>query len=262
VIRVAALHVYPVKSCRGLAVASAEVEPWGLAGDRRWMVVDTGGRFLSQRHEPRLALIRPEPLDGRLLLTAPACPPLQVEAPVDGEQVSVRIWRDDVVVRLAADEAHAWVSAYLRRPARLVWLADPTQRPVDASYAPAGQAVSLADGFPLLLTSEASLEHLNGWLDEPLPMNRFRPNLVVSGSEPWAEDRWARLRVGRVTLRMASLCGRCVVTTTDQETLERGPEPLRALAAYRRIDGKLVFGRNAIPETTGTIRVGEEIEVA
>jgi uncharacterized protein YcbX len=272
-IRVAALHVYPVKSCRGLDVPSAVVEPWGLAGDRRWMVVDGNGRFLSQRKEPRLALIRgapgvadavargEAPAGGGLRLCAPDLPPLSVAAPVSGPRVRARVWRDDLVVRLAGPEAEEWLSAYLGRPARLVWLDDPRQRPVASSYARAGEPVNLADGFPMLLTSAASLEHLNGRLDEPLPMNRFRPNLVVSGSAPWAEDAWRRLRIGDVVLRVAKPCGRCVVTTTDQETLERGPEPLRALAAYRNLGGQLVFGQNLVPETTGTIPMGDPVEV-
>jgi uncharacterized protein YcbX len=269
-IRVAALHVYPVKACRGLDIPSAVVERWGLAGDRRWMVVDGSGRFLSQRKEPRLALIRVAPSEapaaaptgGRLRLCAPGLPPLSVAAPVSGPRVRARVWRDDLVVRLAGFEAQEWLSAYLGRPARLVWLDDPRQRPVASSYARAGDSVSFADGFPVLLTSAASLEHLNGWLDDPLPMNRFRPNLVVSGSAPWAEDAWRRLRIGDVVLRVAKPCGRCVVTTTDQETLERGPEPLRALAAYRNFGGQLVFGQNLVPETTGIIHVGDPAETA
>jgi uncharacterized protein YcbX len=257
-----ALYVYPVKSCRGVAVPSSAVEPWGLAGDRRWMVVDEQGGFLTQRKAPRLALVRPELRDdGGVCLRAPDLPPLAVAAPVEGERVRARVWRDDLVVRLAAAEAHAWLVRHLGRPARLVWLDDPRQRPVDRPYGRARESVSFADGFPLLLASAASLDHLNGWLDEPLPMNRFRPNLVVSGSPAWAEDKWRRLRVGPVVLRVAKPCGRCVVTTTDQETLERGPEPLRALAAYRNFGGQLVFGQNLVPETTGTIRVGDPVEV-
>jgi uncharacterized protein len=259
---IAALYTYPVKSCRGIAVQSAVVEPWGLAGDRRWMVVDERGRFLTQRNIPQLALIRPEPLDSGLRLTAPGCPPLLVETPVNGEPIQVRVWSDKLVARLAGADASAWLTACLGRSARLVWLDDPTRRRVNRAYGRAAETVSFADGYPLLVTSEASLTHLNGWLMDPLPMNRFRPNLVVSGAPAWAEDRWTRLRIGPVVLRMASLCGRCVVTTTDQETLERGAEPLRALAAYRNIDGKLVFGRNAIPETTGIISVGDPVEPA
>jgi uncharacterized protein YcbX len=258
---VAALHVYPVKSCRGSDVSAAFVEPWGLAGDRRWMVVDEDGRFLSQRLTPRLALIRPEVREGGLRLSAPGCTAVDVATPVGGGEIKARVWDDDVVVRLAADEASAWVSDHLGRPAALVWLADPSQRPVDPSYARAGETVSLTDGFPLLLASSSSLEQLNGWLDDPLPMNRFRPNVVVSGSAPWAEDAWRRLPIGDVVLRVAKPCGRCLVTTTDQQTLERGPEPLRALAAYRNINGRLVFGQNLIPETTGTIHVGDEVRV-
>jgi uncharacterized protein YcbX len=261
VIRVGSLHIYPVKSCRGLGVSSAVVEPWGLAGDRRWMVVDEDGRFVSQRNAPRLALVRPHSTDGDALhLTAPGLPPLAVRAPRDGEPIQARVWRDEVAVLLAADEAHAWLSQHLGRDVRLVWLADPAQRQVDPEYARTGETVSLTDGFPVLLASVASLDHLNGWLDEALPMNRFRPNLVVSGSAAWAEDGWQRLRVGSVVFRVVKPCGRCVVTTTDQETLERGPEPLRTLATYRRIDGRLVFGQNLVPETTGTIHVGDPVE--
>jgi uncharacterized protein YcbX len=165
----------------------------------------------------------------------------------------------------AGPAADAWFSAYVGEPARLVYLDDPTRRAVDPEFGRDGDVVSFADGYPLLLTSTASLDQLGDWLvaegDEPLPMNRFRPSAVVNGFDPWAEDRWRRVRIGDVSFRVVKPCGRCVVTTTDQFTGERGSQPLRMLAKRRRFGQKLVFGQNLIPDTPSQIRVGDPVEV-
>ena len=175
------------------------------------------------------------------------------------------VWRSTVLAAAAGDEADAWFSAYLGQPVRLVYLDDPTRRAVDPEYGREGDTVSFADGYPLLLTSTASLGQLNQWLtaagDQPVPMNRFRPNVVVSGFGPWAEDRWRRIRIGPVWFRVAKPCARCVVTTTDQATGMRGSQPLTMLAARRRFGHNLVFGQNLIPDFPGHIRVGDPIEI-
>ncbi|MDK1474749.1 MOSC domain-containing protein [Streptomyces sp. 549] len=264
-----ALHVYPVKGVRGTSPGEAEVQPWGLAADRRWMVVDADHRQVTQREQPRLALAAAEPLpDGGLELSAPAMPKLRVAVPGDGTgTVTVSVWRDRVPAA-PADVGSDWFSAYLGRPVLLVYLADPRARPVDPEFGREGETVGFADGFPLLVTTTASLEALNelvaegGHADEgPLPMDRFRPNLVVSGTQSWAEDGWRRLRVGQVVFRVAKPCGRCVVTTTDQRTARRGREPLRTLARHRRFGSQLVFGQNLVPESTGRVRSGDQVEV-
>ncbi|CCK32295.1 MOSC domain-containing protein [Streptomyces davaonensis JCM 4913] len=265
------IHVHPVKAFRGLAPREAVVEPWGLAGDRRWMLIDDGGKVVTQRRQPRLALAAAElPPGGGLRLSAPGMKPVTVPVPKPVATVPVELFRDKVEAVPAEDAAvHAWCSAYLGAPVRLVHLDDPaTRRPVDPEFALPGETVSFADGYPLLLTSTASLDALNSLIaagdhaDEgPLPMNRFRPNAVVDGTDAWAEDGWSRLAIGEVTFRVARMCGRCVVTTTDQGTAGRGKEPLLSLGRHRRIDGRLVFGQNLVPLTGGTIRVGDPVRV-
>ncbi|MGW0911695.1 MOSC domain-containing protein [Streptomyces sp. NPDC002784] len=269
--RLESIHVHPVKAFRGTEPREAVVEPWGLAGDRRWMLIDDGGKVVTQRQQARLALAAAELLPGGgLRLSAPGMEPLAVRVPKPAGTVPVEIFRDKVQAVPAEDDAvHAWCSTYLGIAVRLVHLDDPaTRRPVDPEYALPGETVSFADGYPLLLASTASLDALNTLIAEgdhadegPLPMNRFRPNVVVSGTAAWAEDEWSRLAIGDVTFRVAKMCGRCVVTTTDQGTAGRGKEPLSTLGRHRRIGGKLVFGQNLVPLTGGTIRAGDRVEI-
>jgi uncharacterized protein YcbX len=270
--RLQSIHVHPVKSFRGLASLEAVVEPWGLAGDRRWMLIDDGGKVVTQRGQPRIALVAAELLPGGgVRLSAPGREPVAVPVPRAGTTVPTQVFRDKVEAVPAEDEAvHAWCSAFLGQDVRLVHLDDPaTRRPVDPRYALPGETVTFADGYPLLLTTTASLDALNSLIargehagEGPLPMNRFRPNVVVSGTEPWAEDGWSRITVGEVAFRVAKPCGRCVVTTTDQDTSERGREPLHTLGLHRRADGKLVFGQNLVPLGRGTIRVDDPVRVS
>ncbi|MFB6847032.1 MOSC domain-containing protein [Streptomyces sp. NPDC056373] len=265
------IHVHPVKAVRGLAPGQAVVEPWGLAGDRRWVLIDDGGKVVTQRGQPRLALAAAGLLPGGgVRLSAPGMPPLTVPVPRPSVTVPVEIFRDKVEAVPAEDEAaHAWCSAHLGIEVRLVHLDDPaTRRPLAPEYARPGETVSFADGFPLLLTTTASLDALNSLIAQgeyagegPLPMNRFRPNVVVTGTPAWAEDDWSRLAIGDVPFRVAKTCGRCVVTTTDQDTGERGREPLFSLGRHRRRDGKLVFGQNLVPLSRGTIRVGDPLRI-
>ncbi|MFF5369562.1 MOSC domain-containing protein [Streptomyces sp. NPDC013187] len=265
------IHVHPVKAVRGLAPRQAVVEPWGLAGDRRWVLIDDGGKVVTQRQQPRLALVAAGLLPGGgVRLSAPGMPPLAVPVPRPSVTVPVEIFRDKVEAVPAEDEAaHAWCSSHLGIEVRLVHLDDPaTRRPIAPEYARPGETVSFADGFPLLLTTTASLDALNSLIargeyagEGPLPMNRFRPNVVVTGTPAWAEDDWSRLAIGDVPFRVAKTCGRCVVTTTDQDTGERGREPLFSLGRHRRRDGKLVFGQNLVPLSRGTIRVGDPLRI-
>ncbi|MGW7367959.1 MOSC domain-containing protein [Streptomyces sp. NPDC054841] len=264
------VHIHPVKSVAGYAVDEAVVEPWGLAGDRRWMLVDAAGRAVTQRQQPRLALAAATSLpDAGIRLSAPGQAPLSVAVPGPVGTTAVELFGEKLEAVPAGAASDAWFSAYLGAPVRLMHLDDPAyRRPVDPRYALPGETVSFADGFPLLVTSVASLDALNSLIaqgdhaDEgPLPMNRFRPNLVVDGTAPWAEDEWKRIAVGEVTFRVAKPCGRCVITTTDQTTAERGKEPLRTLARHRRFGDQLVFGQNVVPEHTGTVRVGDPVRV-
>lgn len=265
------IHIHPVKAFRGLAPREAVVEPWGLAGDRRWALVDDGGKVVTQRQQPRLALAAAEPVPGGgVRLSAPGTDPLTVPVPRPAGTVPVDIFGDKVEGVPAEDTAaHAWCSDYLGAAVRLVHMDDPaTRRPVDPAYARPGETVSFADGYPLLLTTSASLDALNSLIAQgarpaegPLPMNRFRPNVVVRNTVAWAEDDWSRVAIGEVTFRVTEMCGRCVVTTTDQHTAARGREPLATLGRHRRIGGKLAFGQNLVPLSTGVIRVGDAVTV-
>jgi hypothetical protein len=258
---VRALFVYPVKSCRGIAVDRAVVERRGLRYDRRWMLVDGDGTFVTQRTEPRLATIEVslDEKEGELVLSAPGARPLRLAlAPPDGPKMKVRVWRDELEAVVAGEKAADWVTAFLGAPASIVFMPDALERPVRPDLAQTGDHVSFADAFPLLLTTTASLDDLNARLERPLPMNRFRPNVVIGGCMPWEEDDWRRARIGAVPIRLPKACDRCVITTTDQLTGERGVEPLRTLATFRRrSEGKVYFGVNAVPDAAGTIAVGD-----
>ena len=263
----ASVHIYPLKGCRAVDLDEAVVEPWGLAGDRRWLLVDADGQFITQREHPALArLVVTYGPGADITVSSSGYPALRVAAPRErAELLKVTVWRSTVLAAAAGPEADAWFAAYLGQPVRLVWLDDPTRRAVNPEYGLDGDVVSFADGYPLLLTTAGSLDQLGQWLtdagDQPVPMNRFRPNVVVSGYEPWAEDRWRRIRIGAVSFRVAKPCARCVVTTTDQTTGERGRQPLRMLARHRRFGKNLVFGQNLIPDSPGLIRVGDPTEI-
>lgn len=256
--RIAGLHSYPLKGCRRRDHDEAVIESWGLVGDRRWMAIDEAGVGITQRQVPALARVRAVPRPGGIVLDG-----YDVAEPVDGpkERVWVFTSKPPVTVRLAEAAAHTRLSEILGVPARLAWLSDPQVRPVARNAEP-GDRVSLADNCPLLLTNESSLAAL----DAGVPMTRFRPNVVVGGAEPWAEDSWVggRLRLGGTTFRVAEACRRCAVTTIDQETGERGRgEPLRTLGRVRRVDGGLLFGVLLIPElvagSRAVVRVGDEV---
>ncbi|WP_437279063.1 MOSC N-terminal beta barrel domain-containing protein [Sorangium sp. So ce375] len=270
--RLSAIYIYPVKGCRGLSVDAAAVDELGLAGDRRFMIVDPEGKPLTQRPLPRMALIEAQLSGSALTLGFSGRPPVSVPRRAEGARLlTVEVWSSTgLVAEDCGDDVAAWLTDVLEHPARLVRIGEAFRRPVlKASVARSEDVVSFADEFPLLVISEASLDDLNAHLAgrgaAPLPMDRFRPNLVVSGCAAFDEDLWSRVRVGELALRAGGPCGRCVVTTTDQRTAERGPEPLRTLATYRRDAQKpseVNFGQNYIHETkSGTLRVGDEVTV-
>jgi uncharacterized protein len=264
------IYRYPVKSCRRDEMQQAEVEPWGLTGDRRWMLVDDEGAVVTARECRSLLSVIPV-LDGTALrLYAPGRSSLTIKVP-EGELAPVTVWSSQLDAMPAAPEAHVWFSQVAGMSLRLVYLDDPLRRRLNPQFSEAGDRVSFADGYPLLLASEASLACLNRWIaegtrasDGPLPMTRFRPNVVVGGAAPWAEDGWRRLRIGDVTFRAVKGCDRCVMTMIDPETLTTTKEPIATLARYRRWDGATWFGMNLIPDgaTAGaTIRVGGPVEI-
>jgi uncharacterized protein YcbX len=264
-----AIRRYPVKSCRGEDVTTAVVERWGLAGDRRWMLVGDDGETVTAREHPRLLLVRPELVDGGLRLSAPDLDPIVVSIPA-GASIDVTVFRrQPFAATLAEDAAHAWFGKLLGEPVRLVYGDDPTRRPTNRAFTEAGDCVSFADGYPLLLTNEASLAVLNDWIaagasavEGPLPMVRFRPNVVVAGAPAWAEDGWRRLRIGEARFRVVKGCDRCVITTTGPEDAARGKEPIATLARHRKWDGGTWFGVQLVPDNPGArISVGDEVAV-
>ncbi|QGV81943.1 MOSC domain-containing protein [Streptomyces ficellus] len=265
-----ALHVRPVKSLGGSSPVEAAVEPWGLAGDRRWMLIDTTAKVVTQRQHARLALAFAEQApDGGLLVSAPGMEPLPVAVPEPSATVTTEIFRSKVEAVPAGAAADEWFGTYLGESVRLVHLDDPARRrPIDPDHALPGETVNFADGYPLLVTTTSSLDALNALIAEgdhpdegPLPMDRFRPTVVVEGTAPWDEDDWTRVVIGGVSFRVAKPCARCVVTTTDQRTADRGREPLRTLARHRLIGNKMIFGQNLVPERTGVLRVGDPVEI-
>ena len=252
---VARLFVYPVKGCVGTALGEARLLERGIEHDRRWMVVDRNGRFVTQRELPALARVRPSIANGRLSLLLPNGATVEVPISDEGEPVRVRVWRDEVKALVPSADADTALTRCFDRPLRLVRFPEATRRPCDPTYAPDGSHTGFADGFPLLVTSESSLAELNDALleqgEEPVPMDRFRPNLVLAGLPPGAEDRASRIRFSSgLELLLVKPCARCIVTTTDQTTGERrGPEPIATLRRIRRApdSGEVLFGQNAVP---------------
>ncbi len=261
--RVTELHVYPVKSCRGIALRSSPVGRRGLEHDRRWMIVDDAGTFITQREAPVLATIDVAVEAGTLVLAADGHGHVGVSASQTeaGVRRRVRVWSSEVFALDCGDEAARWLGARIGSDVRLVFMPDDATRAVSPDHARPGDIVGFADGFPMLLATTASLEDLNARLTVPVPMNRFRPNVVVEGAAPWEEDGWKQVTVGQVPFRVAKPCGRCTIITTDQRTGERGPEPLRTLTTFRREGNSVHFAQNCVPDADGTIAVGDELTV-
>ncbi len=262
--KVAGLNVFPIKSCRGLALDAADVQTRGLAGDRRFMLVDANGRFLTQRQHPKMARLRITIGGGHLSVDDGEREPLVIpEAPAFGDVERVRIWRGLVDASIAGGEINGWFSEFMGRGCRLAYMRDEQHRAVPHASASFDDEVSFADGAPLLLIAEASLAELNERLARPVTMARFRPNIVVAGTDAFAEDEWRRIRIGDVELQIAWPCSRCLMTTVDPETAERDVEgePFETLRSYRSVNGRVMFGQNAIPRRLGRIAVGDSVEV-
>lgn len=262
-ITVSNLTYYPIKACRGFDVPASNIQRMGLEHDRRMMVVTPDGGFLTQREYPRLALITPSLKDEALTLSAPNFDSLQIGIQKTGTPTPVEIWSSTGVDAIdQGDEAAAWMSDWLGISVRLVRIADGFKRKLNPNYAiNTDDHTGFADGYPILIISEESLHDLNGRLDSAVPMNRFRPNLVVKGCEPFAEDTWKRIRIGDVEMALVKPCPRCVVTTIDKETLKKNKEPLKTLSKYRNHELGAIFGMNTIPSNEGRIEINMEVEI-
>jgi uncharacterized protein YcbX len=260
----AQIFIHPIKSTQGLPLTRATVGPMGLEHDRRWMLVRPDGSFITGRESPSLVRVKALPTEGGLRLSAPGLPELQVPAPpADAPRLDVTIWNDRCSAARVGEPADRWFSQYLGEPVALVYVDARMERPVDPRYAGPEERVGFPDAFPLLLVSRASLEELNRRLPRPVTIEHFRPNLVLEGCEPFAEDSWKRLRVGDVELEIVKPCARCVFTTVDPLTGVKAAngEPLRTLTGFRRKDNKVLFGQNVLVRRPGTLQVGAPVEL-
>jgi len=257
------LYRFPLKSAAGESLQRCASDSLGLLGDRRWMVAAGTGRFLTQRILPRMALLQAHwQGDTALKLAAPGMPELLVRVPDDKTMRCVQVWSANPVVPDAGETAAAWLSDFLGQACRLVYLPEDDGIQVDLDYARLGERTAFSDGFPFLLIGQASLDDLARRVGRPLEMLRFRPNLVVSGAEPYAEDGWKRIRIGQLTFRVVKPCSRCVIPTLDPATGERAPdrEPLNTLLSYRKGPGGVFFGQNLIAEGRGELELGMPVE--
>lgn len=262
-VRVVELNRYPVKSLGGIALTTANVEEKGIAYDRNWLVTLPSGKFLTQREIPKMALVKTSVSDsGDLTLSAEGRPGITVPyANHDGVDFKrVTVWRDECYAIDEGDEVATWLSEYLETKCRLVKMQDGFKRPINDDGKEYDGSVRFQDQYPLLVISTASLEALNKKLETPLPMNRFRPNIVIEGCDAFEEDEFKTLAsTTGLTLTSAKPCARCVITTTDQKTAERGVEPLKTLATFRNSEHGVLFGQNLLVTHGGSLKVGDEL---
>lgn len=264
-----AIHLFPIKSLGGCALSESRVTVRGLEHDRRWMLTDPQGRFLTQREIPQMVHLKTEIQADALIVYSNSDRNNQITLSLypDWPQMpntSVKVWSDRVSARRYNKDVNDWFSDQLSTRVRLVYMSPKARRRTDGRYAPKGQYVGFSDGFPYLLLGEASLMDLNSRLEQKVGFDRFRPNLIFSGGEPYEEERWSDVRIGNVDFRGVKPCGRCIIITTDQENGERTPEPLRTLATYKKVGNKVIFGQNTLliseEKRDLKIRVGDAIE--
>jgi len=262
------IYIYPVKSLGGIRLTEAAVGMRGLRYDRRWLIVDARNQFMTQRQIATMALLDVAPAYNGFLLThrqRPELLPLYIPFETTRERtLFVTIWDDMVFALRGTPAADEWLSEALGQECRLVYMSDMVRREVEPDKPelnPEGQLVSFADGYPYLLVGQAALDDLNERLTAPVLMDRFRPNLVFTGGVPFVEDTWSDFQVGNVPFRAVRACGRCVVTTIDQQTAQKHPATLSTLASYRTVGRKVMFGQNVTTSGQGTIRVGDPLTV-
>ena len=257
------LLIYPVKSLGGIRMESCRVTERGFEHDRRWMLVDAKNRFITQREFPELVFFRTAILGNNICITDKRdnC---SINIPLvtnGGETIAVDIW-DDRCEAICMDQPISdWFSERLLQPVRMVYMPDQSRRPVDPAYAENGELTSFSDGYPVLIIGEASLQDLNRRLKTPITMDRFRPNIVFKGELPFEEDGFLEIFSGDVQFRAVKPCARCILTTTDQESGIRSPEPLKTLSVYRKLNNKIYFGQNLLVLKTGSIQVGDKLTI-
>jgi uncharacterized protein YcbX len=261
-ITLSGLFMYPIKGARGIEVSSARVSPLGLEYDRRFVLVDPEGNFVTQREHSSLALVETSIDADTLVVRAPGHDVLRLPLHPEGlPDRTVHVWGDRCRATFVGSDAANYFSAYFQTPLELVYMPDDEARAVDTQYAKRGEKVSFADAFPFLLTTEESLADLNARLIDGVGMNRFRPNIVVRGAPPWAEDTWTNMAIGNVVFQSCKPCQRCQVITIDQATGIRGKDPLATLATFRARSNKVYFGWNLIAEGAGLLHVGDRVSL-
>jgi len=259
------IYIYPIKSLGGISLQSAKVEERGLQHDRRWMLVDKNGMFLTQREYPQMALLQVNIQDETLIVSHKSKPITNLHLPISDSQapttnIVVNIWNDIVIAKNVSRDADLWFSDALGFDCQLVKMEDDSDRFTDRKYMPEPKQVSFADAYPFLIIGRESLNELNRRLEDPLPMNRFRPNFVFSGGDPFIEDTWGDFMIGSLKFKVVKPCARCVVTTVNQDTAEKGIEPLETLTKFRKVGNKVMFGMNVVSYDEGFIRVGDRVE--
>jgi uncharacterized protein YcbX len=257
------IYIYPIKSLGGNSLQKAKVEERGLQYDRRWMLVDKNGMFLTQREYPQMALLQVNIKDDMLEVSHKIKKISNLQLPISNnrstDDIVVNIWNDVVIAKDVNKDSNLWFSEALGIDCQLVMMDENSDRLTNRKYTPDPKQVSFADAYPFLIIGQESLNELNRRLKEPLPMNRFRPNFVFSGGEPFIEDTWKDFMIGNLKFRAVKLCARCVVTTVNQDTAEKAKEPLETLAKFRKVGNNVNFGQNVIAYNDGVVKVGDKI---
>lgn len=261
-LQISELYIYPIKSFAGIAVKDATLTATGFKHDRRWMLVDVNNRFISQREVSQLALLQVTIEQDSLLVTHKIKrDSIAIPFKSSGIEITVSIWDDTCTGEYVGKEIDEWFTAMLGLDCRLVYMPDTSKRLVDQRYAPGNAITSFSDAYPFLIIGQASLDDLNSRLEEALPMNRFRPNMVFTGGKPYEEDLLAHFKIGDVNFYGVKLCDRCVMTTIDQNSLAKAKEPLKTLAEYRRKNSKILFGQNLVHDGDGVIAIGDHLQI-
>ncbi|AFL82896.1 putative Fe-S protein [Belliella baltica DSM 15883] len=257
------IYIYPIKSLSGISLTEAILEEKGIRYDRRWMLVDESGMFLSQRTFPKMALLQVSLNSDGLVVTDKNNSEINISIPFEPKSTlrkSVTIWEDTIEAQLVDENISKWFSEQLEMPCDLVIMPDSTQRKLKEKYAVNGESVSFADGMPYLLIGQSSLIDLNAKLENPVPMDRFRPNFVFEGGEEFIEDTWEEIQIGDALFKITKPCARCVMTTINQDDASKSKEPLRTLATYRTVDGKVMFGQNMLLLKGVKVKIGDSLK--
>ncbi len=261
-LKITELIIYPIKSLGGIQLEEVQMTDRGPAYDRRWMLVDPEGNFLTQRTNHSMALIQTALHEDGIMISAPypSLPDIKLRfADYSGQTLAVNVWDDNCPAQLCGEQYDSWFTQALGQPCHLVFMHEQSHRKVDTKIANEGELTSFSDGYPSLIIGQQSLNLLNKKLDEPVMMDRFRPNFVFSGGTPHCEDEWKHFRIGSIDFFGVKPCSRCVMTTIDQQKAQAGKEPLKTLATYRRLNNKVMFGQNLLHKGIGSLKIGDEI---